>query len=105
MGGNMKRFNKKEEKNKVGRPKLADSKLKKTSLIMCIVCVILSLVLLSVGAYKLNIIPNTNKLKGAVSCSEIPLLTSSTTTILILPRSTELCFIISRSRPGVAMIT
>lgn len=68
-------FKKKEVKNKVGRPKLADTKLKKESLIVSLVCVIFSVVLLFIGAYELNIIPNTNKLKGSVNtnlCTSIP---------------------------------
>lgn len=68
-------FKKKEVKNKVGRPKLADTKLKKESLIVSLVCVIFSVVLLFVGAYELNIIPNTIKLKGSVNtnlCTSIP---------------------------------
>ena len=48
-------FKKKEVKNKVGRPKLADTKLKKESLIVSLVCVIFSVVLLFIGAYELNI--------------------------------------------------
>lgn len=72
-------FKKKEVKNKVGRPKLADTKLKKESLIVSLVCVIFSVVLLFVGAYELNIIPNTSKLKGWLNptvntnlCTSIP---------------------------------
>lgn len=53
----------KEEKRSVGRPKLADSKLKKTSIIMCVFCLIAVIGLLILGAYKLNII----KLKGTAS--------------------------------------
>ena len=50
-----------EEKTRsVGRPKLADTKLKKTSIIMCIICLVVIITLLIVGAYKLNII----KLRG-----------------------------------------
>lgn len=68
-------FKKKEVKNKVGRPKLADTKLKKESLIVSLVCVIVSVALLFIGAYELNIIPNTSKLKGSVNtnlCTSIP---------------------------------
>lgn len=68
-------FKKKEVKNKVGRPKLADTKLKKESLIVSLVCVIFSVVLLFIGAYELNIIPNTSKLKGSANtnlCTSIP---------------------------------
>ena len=68
-------FKKKEVKNKVGRPKLADTKLKKESLIVSLVCVIFSVALLFIGAYELNIIPNTSKLKGSVNtnlCTSIP---------------------------------
>ena len=49
-----------EEKRSVGRPKLANAKLKKNSIILCIICLILVVALLIGGAYKLNII----KLKG-----------------------------------------
>ncbi len=51
------------KKRSVGRPKLADTKLKKTSIIMCIICTVIIIALLIVGAYKLDII----KLKGNVS--------------------------------------
>ena len=57
---------KKEEKRKVGRPKLADTKLKKQSLIMLAVCISLALTLLFTGAYKLNII-KFGKMKGAIT--------------------------------------
>ena len=53
----------KEEKRKVGRPKLADSKLKKVSIIMCMVCLVLIIGLVILGIYKLDII----KLKGDAS--------------------------------------
>ena len=68
-------FKKKEVKNKVGSPKLVDTKLKKESLIVSWVCVIFSVVLLFIGAYELNIIPNTSKLKGSANtnlCTSIP---------------------------------
>ncbi len=62
----------KEEKRSVGRPKLADTKLKKQSLIMLVVCLAVVLTLLFTGAYKLNII-KFNRLKGELACTEIPL--------------------------------
>ncbi len=70
----MKIFKKKEEKNKVGRPKLADEETKKKAIIS--VCIALAMVaaLLLTGAFKLNII-KLNKLKGQVNtslCSQIP---------------------------------
>ena len=68
----MKILNKKEERRSVGRPKLADTKLKKQSLIMLAVCLSLALTLLFTGAYKLNII-NFGKMKGEVRCTGIPL--------------------------------
>ena len=55
----------KGEKRSVGRPKLADTKLKKKSLIMLACCFVVVIVLLLVGGYKLNII-NFNKLGGTV---------------------------------------
>ena len=54
---------KKEEKRKVGRPKLANKKLKKTSIVMCIISIVAIIALLIVGTYKLDII----KLRGDVS--------------------------------------
>ncbi len=71
----MKLFNKKEEKNKIGRPKLADTELKKKSIIMSVVSLLLVVILLSGGLVSFNIIPKFNKLKGTVNvnlCSEIP---------------------------------
>jgi len=64
-------FNKKEEKNKVGRPKLADIDTKKKAIIMIGLCLVMVLALLLTGAFKLNII-KFNKLKGSVTCTEIP---------------------------------
>ena len=51
--------------NKVGRPKLADNKLKKSSLFMAILCIITVILLFVGGLFKLNII-NLNKLKGEI---------------------------------------
>ncbi len=55
----------KEEKRRVGRPKLADTKLKKKSLIMLACCFVVLIMLILFGAYKLNII-KFNKLGGTV---------------------------------------
>ena len=46
---------KKDEKRSVGRPKLADTKTKKKALIISIICLIVAISLLIVGAYNLNI--------------------------------------------------
>ena len=56
----------KKEKRQVGRPKLADTKLKKKSLIMLGICLALVLTLLFTGARKLNII-KFGKLKGKIN--------------------------------------
>ena len=69
----MKLFSKKEEKNKVGRPRLADTDTKKKALIMCTSSLLLVVALLAGSLVTLNILPNFNKLKGNVSlCTEIP---------------------------------
>ena len=57
---------KKEVKNKVGRPKLADTKLKKKSYIMLGISALLILILLSGGLVSLNILPKFGKVKGSV---------------------------------------
>ena len=70
----MKLFSKKEEKLKVGRPKLADIKTKKKAIISVCIALVLVVALLLTGAFKLNII-KFNKLKGAANvnlCNEIP---------------------------------
>lgn len=70
----MKLFNFKEEKNKVGRPKLADDETKKKAIISACVALMLVITLALTGAFKLNII-NFNKMKGLASatlCTEIP---------------------------------
>ncbi len=66
-------FKKEKEKNKVGRPKLADDNTKKKALVSVIIAFILIIIILLIGTFKLNII-NFNKLKGASSilCNEIP---------------------------------
>ena len=61
----------KEESRSVGRPKLADTNLKKRSLLIATLCIILAMVVLFTGAYKLNII-KFGKLKGTVTCEGIP---------------------------------
>ena len=65
----MKLFTKKEEKLKVGRPKLADTELKKKSLIMSVSCAILIVFLLAGSLVSLNILPKFGKMKGAVTCT------------------------------------
>ena len=55
----------KDEKNKVGRPKLADTKLKKNSLIVSGVMLLIVVCLVIGGLVSLNILPN--KLKGEVT--------------------------------------
>ena len=69
----MKLFSKKEEKLKVGRPKLADIKTKKKAIISVCIALVLVVALLLTGAFKLNII-KFNKLKGAANytCDSIP---------------------------------
>ena len=57
---------KKKEKNKVGRPKLADKELKKKSYIMLGISAFLVLILLSGTLVSLNILPKFNKTKGSV---------------------------------------
>ena len=51
-----------DNRNKVGRPKLADNNLKKKSLIISIICLIVVIVLILTGIKILNIRPS--KLKG-----------------------------------------
>ena len=58
-------------KNKVGRPKLADTELKKKSLIISGVSLIVVLILVGIGLAVLNVIP-FKKMKGTVTCTEIP---------------------------------
>ena len=60
---------KKEVKNKVGRPKLADKELKKKSCIMLGISVLLVMILLSGSLISLNILPKFGKMKGAVVCT------------------------------------
>ena len=54
------------KKRKVGRPKLADKKLKKKSYIMLGISALLIMILLSGTLVSLNILPNFNKTKGSV---------------------------------------
>lgn len=61
---------KKDEKRNAQRPKLSDTNKKKKSLIICIVCVLISFALILLVGYKLKIIPS--KLKGTVTCTSIP---------------------------------
>ena len=64
---------KKENKNKVGRPKLADKKLKKKAYIILGISALLLVILISGTLVSLNLMPSTKKLKGyAVDCSSIP---------------------------------
>ena len=64
---------KKEQKNKVGRPKLADKKLKKKSYIILGISALLLVILISGTLASLNLIPSTKKLKGStVYCTSIP---------------------------------
>lgn len=70
----MKLFKFKEEKNKVGRPRLADADTKKKAIISVCVAIVMVATLLLTGAFKLNII-KFNKLKGSASdttCTSIP---------------------------------
>lgn len=60
------------DNRKVGRPKLADTKLKKKSLIISLIMLLVSIALLAGGLISLNILPKFNKLKGEVTCTEIP---------------------------------
>lgn len=52
----MKIFNKKEEKNMVGRPRLADTKLKKNAILIFFLCIVMILGLVLGGLFDLNII-------------------------------------------------
>ncbi len=71
----MKLFKIKEEKNKVGRPKLADDKTKKKAIIMCITTFLLIIILLGGCLVNFNMTLKFKKLKGYANlalCSEIP---------------------------------
>ena len=67
---------KKKGKLSVGRPKLADSNLKKMSLLISAICFVMVIGLIFGGLLDLNIIGNTHKLKAEVNtstlCSSIP---------------------------------
>ena len=67
---------KKKEKLRVGRPKLADSNLKKISLLISAICFVMVIGLIFGGLLDLNIIGNTHKLKAEVNtstlCTSIP---------------------------------
>ena len=67
---------KKKGKLSVGRPKLADSNLKKMSLLISTICFVMVIGLIFGGLLDLNIIGNTHKLKAEVNtstlCSSIP---------------------------------
>ncbi len=69
----MKLFNKKEEKLKVGRPRIADTETKKKAIISVCIALVLVITLALTGAFKLNII-NLNKVKGQaiITCPFIP---------------------------------
>lgn len=62
----------KDKKNKVGRPKLADTITKKKAIISISIALVMIVALLLTGAFKLDII-KFNKLSGTVLCTEIPL--------------------------------
>ena len=67
---------KKEGKLRVGRPKLADSNLKKISLLISAICFVMVIGLIFGGLLDLNIIGNTHKLKAEANtstlCTSIP---------------------------------
>ena len=67
---------KKKEKLRVGRPKLADSNLKKMSLLISAICFVMVIGLIFGGLLDLNIIGNTHKLKAEANtstlCTSIP---------------------------------
>ena len=67
---------KKEGKLRVGRPKLADSNLKKMSLLISAICFVMVIGLIFGGLLDLNIIGNTHKLKAEANtstlCTSIP---------------------------------
>ena len=67
---------KKKEKLRVGRPKLADSNLKKISLLISAICFVMVIGLIFGGLLDLNIIGNTHKLKAEANtstlCTSIP---------------------------------
>ena len=56
----------KKENRKVGRPKLANSKLRKNSLIISTICIVFAIILMVGGLISLNVLPNFLKLKGTV---------------------------------------
>lgn len=56
---------KEEEKNKVGRPKLADTKLKKKSIIMVVISLVFALCLVMAGTFSLFGGVSSSKLKGS----------------------------------------
>ena len=59
---------KKEEKAKVGRPKLADNEMKKNATIYVLIAILLLVVLIVGGTYSLYGSFSTNKLKGYAFC-------------------------------------
>ena len=67
---------KKKDKLRVGRPKLADSNLKKMSLLISAICFVMVIGLIFGGGLDLNIIGNTHKLKAEADistlCTSIP---------------------------------
>ena len=67
---------KKKDKLRVGRPKLADSNLKKMSLLISAICFVMVIGLIFGGLLDLNIIGNTHKLKAEADistlCTSIP---------------------------------
>ncbi len=69
-------FKKTKEKLRVGRPKLADSNLKKMSLLISAICFVMVIGLIFGGLLDLNIIGNAHKLKAEANpstlCTSIP---------------------------------
>ena len=59
---------KKEEIRKIGRPKLADNKMKKNATIYVLIAILLLVVLIVGGTYSLYVSFSTNKLKGYAFC-------------------------------------
>ena len=55
-----------EEKRSIGRPRLADTRQKKTALIISAIMLVITIVLFLGGLFSLNILPNIWKIRGSV---------------------------------------
>lgn len=77
-----------EEKNKVGRPKLADNITKRDSIITLSVALAFALMLIINGSYTLKGDLFTNKLVGAATTSKVTTTTKSKTTVKSTTKTT-----------------